>query len=268
MAERIAATDAETVKKDAKLNLFTVTGIGYQGITVNIGNGERAKSPLGQDKRVRQALSLSIDRDAINQVVFNGNFTPGNQWVSPKSPWYAKGTPVPKRDIAKAQALLKEAGIANPTFTLMTPNNNETMQTSQVIQAMAKEAGFDVKIQATEFATSLQESSKGNFEAYNIGWSGRVDPDGNFYNFTACNAPLNDGKYCNKAMDELLAKSRATNDIEQRMAVYDQIAKLANDDLSVIYLYHNAWFWAAPKRLTGFNVVPDGMIRLAGMKLN
>ncbi|MBI1774355.1 MAG: ABC transporter substrate-binding protein [Proteobacteria bacterium] len=268
LAERIAATDVETVKKDAKLNLLSVVGIGYNGITVNIGNTDRAKNPLGQDKRVRQALSLSIDRDAVNQVVFNGNFTPGNQWVSPKSPWYAKGTPVPKRDVERAKALLKEAGVANPSFTLMTPNNNEAMQVSQVIQAMAKEAGFDVKIQATEFATSLKESTAGNFEAFNIGWSGRVDPDGNFFSFVACNAPLNDGHYCNKDMDALLAKSRATNDLEQRMVVYEQIAKLENDDLPNIYLYHNAWFWAAPKRLSGFNVVPDGMIRLAGMKLN
>ncbi len=48
-----------------------------------------AKNPLGQDARVRKALELSIDRDALNQVVFDGQFQPGNQWVSPKSPYYA-----------------------------------------------------------------------------------------------------------------------------------------------------------------------------------
>ena len=60
---------------------------------------------------MRQALDLSIDREAINQVVFNGEFKPGNQWVNPDHPYYQKSFPVPKRDVAKAKALLKEAGV-------------------------------------------------------------------------------------------------------------------------------------------------------------
>ena len=47
-------------------------------------NGDKAKNPLGQNAKVRQALELAIDREAINQVVFNGEFVPGNQWVSPE----------------------------------------------------------------------------------------------------------------------------------------------------------------------------------------
>ena len=62
----------------------------------------------------------------------------------------------------------------------------EVQQVSQVIQAMVKESGFDMKIQQVEFATSLQAAQKGDFEAYLIGWSGRVDPDGNLTAFIAC----------------------------------------------------------------------------------
>ena len=54
---------------------------------------------------------------------------------------------------------------------------------------MAAEAGFDIKIQATEFASSLDLAVKGDYEAYLIGWSGRTDPDGNIYNFVSCKAP-------------------------------------------------------------------------------
>ena len=67
------------MKADAELQFVPVTAIGYQGITINTNNGERAKNPLGQDKRVRQALELAIDRKAISQVVFDGIYPPMQQ---------------------------------------------------------------------------------------------------------------------------------------------------------------------------------------------
>ena len=76
---------------------------------------------------MRQAFELSIDRDAMNQVVFNGEFVPGNQWVSPTNPYYQQTFPVPKRDVAKAKALLKEAGVTGPiALDFMVPNEPET----------------------------------------------------------------------------------------------------------------------------------------------
>src|SRR5437868_1178104 len=84
IAERMLATDIKDLRADPKLRLSTALELGYQGITINMGDNEHAKAtPLGRDARVRQALSLAIDRDALNQVVFNGEFVPGNQWVNP-----------------------------------------------------------------------------------------------------------------------------------------------------------------------------------------
>ena len=105
--------------------------------------------------------------------------TVGNQWVAPSNAFYAKNVPMPKRDIARAKALLKEAGVPNPSFTLVTPTTSDAQRLALVIQAMARDAGFDVKIQSTEFATSLNMADKGDFEAYVLAWSGRADPDGN-----------------------------------------------------------------------------------------
>src|SRR5271169_5716677 len=108
LIERVLATDIKDVRADPKLVLATASELGYLGLTINIGN-DKTKGPLSQSDKVRQALELSVDRDAINQVVFNGEFTPGNQWVSPAHPYYAKDFPVPKRDVEKAKALLKSA---------------------------------------------------------------------------------------------------------------------------------------------------------------
>src|SRR3954451_17670051 len=99
LIERPLATDLKDMRADSRLKVATVTELGYQGITINVGKGEAAKNPLGQDPRVRRAFELAIDRDALNQVVYNGEYTVGNQWVSPKNPWYQEKYPVPKRDV-------------------------------------------------------------------------------------------------------------------------------------------------------------------------
>ena len=64
--ERVAPSDAKAVKDDGNLRLAPVTGLGFQSISVNLGNGARANNPLAKDKRVRQALDLAIDRDVLN----------------------------------------------------------------------------------------------------------------------------------------------------------------------------------------------------------
>src|SRR5947208_1885807 len=121
LIERVAATDVAAVQKDKKLKLAEITSLAYQGITINLDNGPRAKNPLGQDPRVRQALELSIDRAALNQVVFNGLFQPGNQWEPPSNPYYVKALPIPERDVAKAKQLLAMANMPHPSFTMTVP---------------------------------------------------------------------------------------------------------------------------------------------------
>src|SRR5207253_2866915 len=103
LIERVLATDIKDVRADSRLKLSTAIELGYQGVTLNIGK-DKAKGPLSQSAKVRQALDLSIDREAINQVVFNGEFKPGNQWVNPDHPYYQKAFPIHPRDVAKAKA--------------------------------------------------------------------------------------------------------------------------------------------------------------------
>jgi peptide/nickel transport system substrate-binding protein len=267
LIERLTPTDLETVRKNRALKDASITEIGYQGITINVANGPEAKNPLGQDPRIRQAFELSLDRAALNQVVFNGEFVPGNQPVPPSNPYYVKDFPVPARDLAKARQLLKAAGVEHPSFTLMTPNNTEAQQVAQVIQAMASEAGFDIKLQATEFASALSLAQQGRMQALLLAWSGRADPDGNLYNFVACHGPLNDGRYCNEAVDQALNAARAATDPAERLKSYTAVAQHTVKDLPIIYLYHRKWIYAFTSRLKGFEPMPDGLIRPQGLAL-
>jgi peptide/nickel transport system substrate-binding protein len=246
--ERVLPTDFNELKKDRRFKTSLITELGYQGLTININNGPRAKdNPLAKDKRIREALELSLDRDAINQVVFEGLFRPGNQWVSPESPWYQKSLPIPKRDVAKAKKLLAEAGTPNPVVDYMVPNDTQAQQVAQVIQAMAKEAGFDLKIRATEFASSLKLAEQGDFDLYQLAWSGRTDPDGNLYNFIACKGPpaLNSSKYCTEEVEKELQAERTKTEPKDRMVHFAKIAQqTVGTDRPILYIYHRSWLWA------------------------
>jgi peptide/nickel transport system substrate-binding protein len=267
LIERLLATDIKDVRADSRLKLSTALELGYFGITINIAK-DKTKGPLSQSDKVRQALDLSIDREALNQVVFNGEFTPGNQWVSPEHPYYQKAFPIGKRDVAKAKALLKEAGAAPPVAVdLMVPKGAENEAVAQVIQSMAAEAGFDLKIRVVEFATTFKQAQAGEFQAFLIGWSGRIDPDGNSYVFMHSGAPQNDGGYSNPEADKALEDARLVTDPAQRKAVYEKLTKVVLHDEPLIYLYHRKLLIAHTTKLEGYKQMPDGLVRVIGLTL-
>ena len=261
-------SDVAALKSDSRFKLQRIVEIGYQGLTINTGKSELAqKNPLGKDPRVREALELALDRDGIVQVAMDGEGLPGNQWVPPTSSWYAKNVPMPKRDVAKAKELLKAAGVPNPSFTLVTPTTSDAQRIALVVQAMTREAGFNVKIQSTEFATSLNMADKGDFEAYVLAWSGRADPDGNLYSFDACKQPLNYAGYCVPEVDELLNASRSQRDPAERKKTFEQIAARVLKDRPIIYLYHRNWLWVHNAKLNGMRSIPDGLLRVTGLNM-
>jgi peptide/nickel transport system substrate-binding protein len=267
LIERVLATDIKDARADSRLKLSTAIELGYQGMTLNVGK-DKAKGPLSQSAKVRQALDLSIDREALNQVVFNGEFMPGNQWVNPDHPYYQKAYPIRPRDVAKAKALLKEAGVTPPvSVDFMVPKGAETEAVAQVIQSMASETGFDMKIRVTEFATSLKQAEAGEYQAYMLAWSGRIDPDGNSYIFLHKDAPQNYSAWANEEADKALDDGRLVTDQAQRKAIYEKLTKAVTDEEPILYLYHRRIVIAHTTKLEGYKQMPDGLVRVVGLKL-
>ena len=102
-----------------------------------------------------------------------------------------------------------------------------------------------------------------------IGWSGRTDPDGNVYNFVACEAPpaLNTPRYCNPEVDRELAAARAIDNRAERLAHYAKVAERVLADRPIIYLWHPKWLYAMSRRVAGFAPYPDGLIRPQGLRI-
>ncbi|WP_372426451.1 ABC transporter substrate-binding protein [Salinarimonas chemoclinalis] len=268
LIERALATDIPAIEADSRLVLETTTELGYQGMTLNVANGEGAAGPLAESPLVRQALNLAIDREALNQVVFDGAFFPGNQWINPQNSWYQDAYPVPARDVEKAKALIAEAGVETPVVVdFMVPNNPEVRQVAEVIQAMAAEAGFDMQIRVVEFATGLQEAEAGRFGAFMLAWSGRPDPDGNIYSFAHSTGPLNYGKFASEAVDAALTQARTATTQEGRMQAYSDVADVWLTEGSVLYLYHRAMLIAHTDAMKGYTPRPDGLVSLVGVTM-
>jgi len=268
IGERIAATDVTEARADKRLATFVYPALGYQSINFNLGNGPRSNTPLGQSRLVRQAFEASIDRAVLMQVVYNGMFTPSAQGLPPGSPFYNHAVPPTPRDLVRAKALLKQAGVSLPVKVALTVTTNpDQKQTGEMIQAMAAEAGFEVTVQATEFATALAAQSRGDYEASAIGWSGRPDPDGNLYNNLHSKGSLNETRYANADVDAWLDAARATTDVAARKALYANITARVHEDLPVMYLDSNSWIVVTASKLSGFRAVPDGIIRVQGMRL-
>jgi peptide/nickel transport system substrate-binding protein len=269
-AERLEPDDIRTLQRDRRFRVVAVEELGYQNLQINVGNGPRAGTPLGRDPRVRHALELSLDRDAINRVVYEGMYTPTVQPIPPASPFHIRALRPEPRNPDGARALLREAGVAAPVpVELLIPNNPDLRQAGEVMQAMAREAGFDLRLRAIEFASGLQAVQRGDFELWLVGWSGRADPDGNTYPFFVTGAGQNDGQYANPEVDRLLGAARAELDAEKRKALYEEALTIAvRRDRPRIYLWHRKNIMAHSARLTGYRPVPDGMIRVQGLRLD
>jgi peptide/nickel transport system substrate-binding protein len=268
IAERVLPTDVAEVKKDPKLRIVTSPSLGYGGITFNLGNGPRSKAPIDQNALLRQAFDAAIDRQALNEVVYNGMYLPTIQAVTPSSPSYVPGFEAPPRDIAKAIALVKQSGVPTPIeVTMNVPNTSDNAQMAEVIQSMVHDAGFDLKINLIEFASSLAAATQGDFESFLIPWSGRADADGNLYVFLHSGAGQNDGRYANPIVDAALDSARTLTDPAARRAQYGKMLEQERKDLPIIYLFHQVNVVGLSAKITGFRPVPDGMIRLQGLSV-
>ena len=267
IADQIAPTDAPALQANARLRLARHVSAAYRTMQFNLAHGPRADTPLGRDPRVRQALEKAIDRDAINQVVFNGLFVPSNQTEAPGSRFWDPNHPVGGIDLPGAKALLQQAGVSRVAFTLELSNSPIDGQIGEVIQAMARDAGFDVTLHQVEPNAGGQQNLAGDFDAALLTWSGRSDPDANLSIWMACNGPFNFGRYCNPKMDALLAEARSSADPSSRIPIYRQVVDLYRADMPQIILYHYTWLWGLSDRVEGFVPNADGLIRPQGLKL-
>ncbi len=145
----------------------------------------------------------------------------------------------------------------------MTPTTSDAQKIAQVVQAMVKDAGFEVKIQSTEFATSLDLADKGQLR----GLRARVERPRRsrwqHLQLRCVQAAAQLRRLLQADIDDLLNKSRTAGDLVERKKAYDQVAAVVLKDRPIVYLFHRHWLWAYSSKLSGFRTVPDGLVARA-----
>ncbi|ARO28244.1 peptide ABC transporter substrate-binding protein [Rhizobium sp. NXC14] len=208
-----------------------ITKVGNTELKVVAGMNN-AKKPF-DDKRVRQALMMAIDRQTVIDGAWSGLGTPIGSHYTPNDPGYKDMTGVLPYDVEKAKALLTEAGYANGfTFTIKSPQMAYAPRSAQVMQAMFAEIGVTMNIEPTEFpAKWVQDVMKDrNFDMTIVAHAEPLDIDiyaRDPYYFN----------YRNPAFDALMKKVQETADPAAQNAIYGEAQKILAEDVPALYLF-------------------------------
>jgi peptide/nickel transport system substrate-binding protein len=271
VSERLAPQDVKALQSSSSVTIKQVTSLGYDDIDINVSNSNGAAkppfntvgTPLAQHADLRQAFALSLNRDTINNVVNDGQYAPDCTPISPVSP-YAPGITCPPQNIAKAKQLVAQSGVKTPipVHMIVQASNDQATKLGEVVQSMAKQAGFAVKVTPTEFTTALTQAQAGKFDTFDVGWSGRIDPDQDIAQFYQPDSTLNYTGAHDPATVALMAKARETTNFAARKADYRKLCEMFLQQNTLIYLDHPKYALAFGNNVHGIQYFGDGLVRL------
>lgn len=272
VADTLSTQDVPGLRDTPGLAVLESDSLGYQGITFNVGNVDGLGQPPGDvgtpvanDPRVRQAFELSLDREGLAQTVFGGLYSPACSPISPDTAFTSDAAQAcTPHDPEAARGLLAEAGVPVPYPVTMTVTNApDTLRLAQALQANVAEGGFELTIQPTEYSALLDQQDRGDFEILQLGWSGRIDPDGNITNFLASDGGQNVAGYSDPAVDDLLLRAKTATDPAERVRLYGDVVTAVQAADPIVYLYRVRNLTGVADAVQGVQVFPDGVVRVA-----
>lgn len=215
-------------------------------------------NPL-RDPRVRNAVSLAINREALTQKLLLGQAHPAGQYSPPGTPGTSPNLKPLPFDPDRARALLKEAGWADGFGVVLAGSNDRFPQDAQVTQAvgqMLARVGIKTEVQTMPAAMLFSRGSKLEFSMMLSGWVGTGEASSPFtalmatYDPKTGLGPSNRGRWSNPDFDATLGEALRTMDDTKRNALYGRAAEIAVADMGVIPVYFTVNTWASRKGLT------------------
>ena len=219
------------------------------------------------DVRVRKAINMAFDRQAhVDQLFGKGNALVGVNPYPPTMIGYNPRNQNPPRDLDKARALLKQAGVPEGTvITLFTRNgggmtNPNPRLSAEMLQADLKQIGLKLDIRVMEWAEMLRRAKNGEADLVSTGWAGdNADPDNFLTPLLSCEAARNGENYarwCNPKFQELITRAREVIDNEERARLYSEALKVYDDDQPWISMAHPKVFTAMRDNVEGYVISP------------
>ncbi|WP_338809435.1 ABC transporter substrate-binding protein [Neisseria leonii] len=262
--------EVEAAKKSGKVNVESREGYNTGYLSLNSREGR-----IASDVRVREALDLAIDKDAIINAVFAGA---GKRAAGllPPSQWGVDTNLKPSAyDPERAKALLKEAGKENAAIELwympvQRPYNPNAKLMAEMIQADWAKVGLNTKLVTYEWGEYLSRGKKGEADTMLIGWTGdNGDPDNWFGNLLSCGAVggSNYGGFCDKEFDKTILDARSTTDKDERTALYLNAQAQLVQKKPAVYIAHSVTDALLAKNVKGYVLEPLGSTRFEGVSV-
>jgi peptide/nickel transport system substrate-binding protein len=247
----VPAKDLALLRGAAGVRVASVPGTFWEYVGMNV-----RRRPF-EDRRVRQAVAWAIDRGMVNRLikfgqatVLDGGHLPPNHWAFADLEMY------PTRDVARARALLAEAGYPDGFETTLKVGSAfpYQVQAAVVVKQHLAEAGIRVKLLCLESAVFFDGLARHDFDMTLVGWVGFVDPDEWTWNLFHSDGKWNQQGYGNDALDALLAEGRREQDREARREIYREAQRIIAEDAPVAFLYVNDQTSAYREAVRGFEV--------------
>jgi len=245
----------ETLQKTSGLKTEVTKGTNITHLGVNL------QDPILKDRRIRQALAYSIDRESIIRDVLRGQAFPA-QSVLPPSQWaYEPNVADYKYDPDRAKRLLAEAGKSSMKLSLKTSPVSVSRKIGEAIQEQMRRVGVEIELQSLERQKLTQDMTEGNFQLYlNTLVGGNQNPDIFRLVYSSGAIPPNGqnrSRYVNPQVDKLLEEAR-TATRERSKEIFSQVQKILAEDLPQIYLWYPATVVIYRDRISNVKVDPSG----------
>ncbi|EEG86506.1 ABC transporter, substrate-binding protein, family 5 [Proteus penneri ATCC 35198] len=244
--------DIEKMKQNSDINLLEQPGLNVGYISFNV-----EKKPLDNQK-VRQALSMAVNKDAIIEAVYQGAGQKAKNLIPPTMWGYNDDIVDYEYNPEKAKALLKEAGLADG-FTIdlwampvQRPYNPNARRMAEMVQADWEKIGVKTKIVSYEWGEYLKRAKSGEHQAVMMGWTGdNGDPDNFFATLFSCAAKeqgSNYSKWCYKPFEDLIQPARITADHDKRVELYKQAQVVMHDQAPALIIAHSTVYEPVSKK--------------------
>ena len=245
----LAASDFAALEGDSNYRQETILTEGYPpaGLFVN------TQRPPTDDVLVRQALAFGVNRDEVNQVVYEGASGPADSVVSTFSWAYDPATALYNYDPERAGQLLDEAGWTmgdagvrqkgGEDLTIVHLALTSVKQVAELVQAQLKDIGVNVELLVQDNPAQQQSAQQGLHNLVWTQWSG-VDPADlrKVYGSENIGDGWNFSHYDNPELDAMFLEGAALNDVEERKAVYARVTMLLMEDATFIPLNNRTVF--------------------------
>lgn len=254
------------IKEYKNLRLLKSSGLNITYLAFQLAD------PILQNKKVREALALSINRNKIIKHIFHGWASPASSILIPSDPYYNHHLKPTEYNPEKAKQLLDEAGYPmkgqehkDPRFTLKLSTTTSSARIL-VAQAIAEEfhnIGITLQIDSTDWGKFKSNIDRGAAQMWNLNWLGFKGPDILRYVFASKSTPphgANRGHYSNSELDHILDLAKKEMNFDRRKALYDRAQVLIAKDLPYIFLWHEEQFAIIHSRIHNYVLYSDGRL--------